>query len=116
VLLIFDPLNLMVNKWFVKNSRLSIDAHRGGPGERGRRRGAPHVPPQKTLKNCNIKMQENTKIEDPLLDFFTTPCTPSKEFENDCASMRLSRGWGLKPRPLSHESSAFTTRPRLEAG
>jgi hypothetical protein len=26
-------------------------------------------------------------IEDPLPDFFTTPCTPSKEFENDCASM-----------------------------
>jgi hypothetical protein len=27
------------------------------------------------------------KIEDPLPDFFTTLCTPSKEFENDCASM-----------------------------
>jgi hypothetical protein len=32
-------------------------------------------------------MQQNTKIEDPLPDFFTTPCTPSKEFENDCASV-----------------------------
>jgi hypothetical protein len=32
-------------------------------------------------------MLQNTKIEDPLLDFLTTPCTPSKEFENDCASM-----------------------------
>ncbi len=49
--------------------------------------GAPYVPPQKTLKNCNIKMQLNTKIEDPLPDFLTTPCTPSKEFEKDCASM-----------------------------
>jgi hypothetical protein len=27
------------------------------------------------------------KIEDPPPDVFTTPCTPSKEFENDCASM-----------------------------
>jgi hypothetical protein len=26
------------------------------------------------------------KIEDPL-DFLTTPCTPSIEFENECASM-----------------------------
>ncbi len=32
-------------------------------------------------------MQQNTKIENPLPDFFTTPRTPSKEFENDCASM-----------------------------
>ncbi len=31
-------------------------------------------------------MQKNTKIEDPLPHFLTTPCTPSKEFENDCAS------------------------------
>jgi hypothetical protein len=45
---------------------------------------------KKTLKNCNIKMQQNTKIEDPLPDFLTTPCTPSKEFENDCASMFLT--------------------------
>jgi hypothetical protein len=29
-----------------------IDAHRGGRGG-----GAPQVPPQRTLKNCNIKMQ-----------------------------------------------------------
>jgi hypothetical protein len=29
------------------------------------------------------------KIEDPFPDFFTTPCTPLKEFENDCASMFL---------------------------
>ena len=42
----------------------TIDAHRGG-GRGGRARGAPHVPPQKTLKNCNIKMQHNTKIEGP---------------------------------------------------
>jgi hypothetical protein len=48
-------------------------------------RGAPHVPPQKTLKNCNIKMQKNTKMKDPLPDFLTTQCTPSKEFKNDCA-------------------------------
>ena len=27
------------------------------------------------------------KIEDPLPDFLTTSCTPSKEFGNDCASM-----------------------------
>jgi hypothetical protein len=36
-------------------------------------------------------MQQNTKIEDPLPDFFTTLCTPSKEFENNCASMH----WNL---------------------
>jgi hypothetical protein len=65
----------------------TIDAHRGGGRGGWRARGAPHVPPQKTLKNCNIKMQHNTKIEGPLPDYFTTPCTPSKEFENDCASM-----------------------------
>ncbi len=35
---------------------LYIDAHRGGGGG-GRGRGALHVPPQKTLKNFNIKMQ-----------------------------------------------------------
>jgi hypothetical protein len=31
----------------------------------------------------------STKIEDPypLPDFLITPCTPSKEFENDCAAM-----------------------------
>ncbi len=45
----------------------------GGEGERGR--GAPRVPPQKTLKNCNMKMQSNTKIEYPLPDFLTTPST-----------------------------------------
>jgi len=33
---------------------LHLDAH--GRGERGRR-GAPHVPPQKTLKKWVIKMQ-----------------------------------------------------------
>ncbi len=27
------------------------------------------------------------KKEDPLTDFLTTPCTHSKEFENDCASI-----------------------------
>jgi hypothetical protein len=31
------------------------------------------------------------KKENPLPDFFTTPCTPSKEFENDCASMVLRK-------------------------
>jgi hypothetical protein len=30
------------------------------------------------------------KMEDPLPDFLTTPSTPSKEFENDCASMVLT--------------------------
>ena len=48
--------------------------------------GAPHVPPQKTF--CNVK---TTKIEDPLPHFFTTPWTPSKQFENDCASMALTQ-------------------------
>jgi hypothetical protein len=51
--------------------------------ERGRR-GEPHVPPQKTYKNLVIKMQQNRKRGTPL-DFFTTPCTPSKEFQNDFA-------------------------------
>jgi hypothetical protein len=32
-------------------------------------------------------MQENTKIEDPLPYFLTTPSTPSKEFENDCINV-----------------------------
>jgi hypothetical protein len=48
----------------------------------GGKRGALHVPPQKTLKNA----KKNTKIEDtptPPLDFLTIPCTPSKEFENE---------------------------------
>jgi hypothetical protein len=53
--------------------------------------GAPHAPPQKTLKNCKIKMQLNTKIEDPFPDFLKTPCTPSKEFENACASMNKTK-------------------------
>jgi hypothetical protein len=35
-------------------------------------------------------MQKNTKIEDPLPDFLTTQCTPSKEFEDDCAFMIYS--------------------------
>ncbi len=35
-----------------------IDAHReGGEGGEGGGGGPPHVPSQKTLKNCNIKMQ-----------------------------------------------------------
>ncbi len=55
--------------------------HTGGGGGEGGRKGAPHVPPQKTLKNCNIKMQQNTKIEDPLPDFLTTPCTPQKNLK-----------------------------------
>jgi hypothetical protein len=38
-------------KWIVP----CIDAHGGGGQEE--EEGAPHVPPQKTLKNCNIKMQ-----------------------------------------------------------
>jgi uncharacterized protein (DUF983 family) len=43
--------------------------HRCPQGGEGRgRRGVPHVHPQKTF--CNIK---NTKIEDPLPHFFTTP-------------------------------------------
>jgi hypothetical protein len=42
-----------VSSFPVNNTIPIIDAHRG---ERGRR-GASHVPPQKTLKNCNIKMQ-----------------------------------------------------------
>jgi hypothetical protein len=54
--------------------------------ERGRR-GAPHVPHQKTSKDWIVKMQENTKIEDPLPYFLTTPSTPSKEFENDCINV-----------------------------
>jgi hypothetical protein len=46
-----------------------------------------HVPPQKTLKNWVIKMKLNTKIQDPLPYFLTTPSTSLKEFENDCESM-----------------------------
>ncbi len=48
--------------------------------------GAPHVPPQKTLKNCNIKMQTR-KQRTPSQVFSQPTCTPSKEFENDCLSM-----------------------------
>jgi hypothetical protein len=59
-------------------------------GRRGRgMRVAPHVPPQKTLKNLVIKMQWSTKIEDPQRRFPHNPKYPSKEFENDCASMKL---------------------------
>jgi hypothetical protein len=39
----------------------------------GGRRGAPHIPLQKTQK-------------EDFLDFLTNPITPLKEFENDCAS------------------------------
>ncbi len=54
----------------------------------GGRRGVPNVLPQKTLKNLVPKMQYNTKkMTPPPLDFLATPSTPSKEFENDCASM-----------------------------
>ncbi len=35
----------------------------GGRGGRGE--GASHVPPQKTLKNYNLEMLSNTKVEDP---------------------------------------------------
>jgi hypothetical protein len=60
----------------------SIDAHRGGGDA-----GAPHLPPQKTLTNCNIKNAIRHENRGPHPRFFTTPSTPSKEFENDCASM-----------------------------
>lgn len=42
--------------------------------------------PQQTSKNLLIKIQSNTKIEDPPI--FSQPrIPPSKEFDNGCASM-----------------------------
>ena len=41
------------------------------------------------------------KIEDPLPDFLTTPCTTSKEFENECASLiTTNRITNLQPTQL----------------
>jgi len=48
-----------------------INAHRG----RGGKRGTPHLPPS---KDWIIKMQSNTKIEDPFPGFLTTPSTHLK--------------------------------------
>jgi hypothetical protein len=57
----------------------------------GGRRGAPYVPPQKNLKIFYHKNAIKHKNRGPL-DFLTIPSTPaaapSKEFANDCASMK----------------------------
>ncbi len=53
-------------------------------GERGS--GLPHVPPQKTSKNA---IKHEYTLEDPP-SFFHIPQYPSKEFENDCASMKVT--------------------------
>jgi hypothetical protein len=51
----------------------------------GGRRGAPHVPPQKTSKNwsLNAKPRKNMRT----MDFLTTPSTPSWKFKKDFVSM-----------------------------
>ncbi len=55
-------------------------------------------------------MQWNTKIGDPL-DFLTTPCTPSKEFENDCATF----GSHLKVCFIQHVSTLSQALLRYKA-
>ena len=62
-----------------------VDAHRGWGGERGT---STSCIPQKTSKNLVIKCNKTLKIRTPL-DFCTTPIPPSKEFENDCASLLM---------------------------
>jgi hypothetical protein len=55
--------------------------HTGGEGGRG----------GSTLPKDSGKLYHKNAIkhekEDPLPDFLITPSTPSKEFENDCASL-----------------------------
>jgi hypothetical protein len=53
--------------------KLYIDAHRGG--EMGEE--APYVPPQITSNNLAIKMQKNTRIEDPPPPDFKIPPPPN---------------------------------------
>jgi hypothetical protein len=49
---------------------------------RGAEEGGTSIPPQNISKNWIIKVKLNTKNEDLLPHFLTTPRPPSKEFEN----------------------------------
>jgi hypothetical protein len=57
--------------------------HTGREG--GKRRGAPHVPPSKDFK----KLDHKNAIKHENIGFSHNPkYSPSKEFENDCASTK----------------------------
>jgi hypothetical protein len=52
----------------------SIDAHRGGGDA-----GAPHLPPQKTLTNCNIKNAIKHETRGPPSQIFSLPHVPPQK-------------------------------------
>jgi hypothetical protein len=43
--------------------------------------------PSKDFKKLGLKNAIRAQKYETPLCFFTTPCTPSKEFENDCVSL-----------------------------
>jgi len=59
---------------------------RGGEMEE---EGGTSCSPSKDFEKLDHKNAIKHEKRIPPLDFLTAPCTPSKEFENDCASMVL---------------------------
>jgi hypothetical protein len=63
--------------------KIDTQTHTGG----GRGGGGTSCTPSKDFEKFGHKMQWNTKIEDPLIFPHNPKYPPTKEFENNCASM-----------------------------
>jgi hypothetical protein len=62
---------------------MNIDAHK----VEGRGTSCTHSQDFKKLGHTNAIRHKNMK---PFVNFLTTPCTSSKDFENDCAPFLIS--------------------------